>query len=133
MRRWGEYSTIIKEYARFWPLGERLAVFWYNDIRTRPAALLRKIRVFLRLDPEWEPHDLHSVVAPSPEETVIGARRGRSSRILRAVRSIAPHRCSESPLYLDLDGWERLFAFCARTDIRGTGNVLLQMGLRAIL
>jgi hypothetical protein len=74
MRRRGKYSTIIKEYARFWPLGERLAVFWYDDISTRPAALLREITAFLRLDPQWEPRDLHSVVAPSPEETVIGAR-----------------------------------------------------------
>lgn len=74
MRRRGRYSTIIQEYARFWPLGERHAVFWYDDISTRPAALLSEIAALLRLDPEWEPQGLHTVVAPSPEETVIDAR-----------------------------------------------------------
>ncbi len=73
MRRRGRYSTIIQEYARFWPLGERHAVFWYDDISTRPAALLSEIAALLRLDPEWEPQGLHTVVAPSPEETVIDA------------------------------------------------------------
>ena|SRR5437879_3809390 len=46
------------------------------------------------------------------------------------------HYCVKSAEFdkaRDLDGWDRLLAFCARTDIKGLGNVLLQMGLRAIL
>jgi hypothetical protein len=74
IRRRGEYAVIIEEYARFWPLGERLAVFWFDDIKTRPAALLREIMVFCRLDPEWESDGLRAIVAPSQEATLIGAQ-----------------------------------------------------------
>ncbi len=74
MRRRGEYAAIVAEYAQFYPLGERLAIFWYDDIAARPAELLKNIAAFLRLDAEWEPQDLHTVVTPSPEPTVIGAK-----------------------------------------------------------
>lgn len=46
------------------------------------------------------------------------------------------HYCVKSAEFdktRDLDGWDRLIAFCARTDIRGIGNVLLQMGFRSVL
>jgi len=73
MRRRGEYAVILQEYARFYPLGERLAVFWYDDIRARPGDLMRDVMAFLRLDPEWASPDLLTVVAPSPEDGIIGA------------------------------------------------------------
>ncbi|MDH3316239.1 MAG: sulfotransferase [Gammaproteobacteria bacterium] len=74
MRRRGEYSAILEEYVRFYPLGERLAVFWYNDIRIRPAGLLREIMTFLDVDWEWKSADLHAIVAPSPAQSVISSR-----------------------------------------------------------
>jgi hypothetical protein len=74
MRRRGEYSVILEEYGRFYPLGSRLAVFWYDDIRIRPAELLRDIMIFLDLDSEWQSADLHSVVGASPEASVISAQ-----------------------------------------------------------
>ncbi|MDH3412959.1 MAG: hypothetical protein OEM98_10770 [Gammaproteobacteria bacterium] len=46
------------------------------------------------------------------------------------------HYCNTSADFdkaRDLDGWDRLQAFCDRTDVRGVGNVLLQMGFRAFL
>jgi hypothetical protein len=73
MRRRGEYSTILEEYVRFYPLGERLAVFWYDDITTRPAHLMRDIMSFLGLDQEWMSPSLDSLVAPSPEQSTISA------------------------------------------------------------
>ncbi len=74
MRRRGEYAAILDEYMRFYPLGERMAVFWYDDIRTRPAALMRDILSFLDLDRGWIFLSLHSVVAPSPDQAVINAQ-----------------------------------------------------------
>jgi hypothetical protein len=71
MRRRGEYSVILEEYARFYPLGDRLAVFWYDDIKTRPVELMREILTYLRLDPEWAPLDPHSVVSSSLEDAEI--------------------------------------------------------------
>jgi hypothetical protein len=74
MRRRGEYSLILEEYVRFYPLGEQIAVFWYDDIRIRPAELMRKIMIFLNLDSEWKSANLHSVVGPSQDQSVISAR-----------------------------------------------------------
>jgi hypothetical protein len=74
MRRRGEYSAIVEEYAAFYPLGERLAIFWYDDIKTRPRAFLRELAAFLQIDTEWESPALHSVVAASPNGSVISAR-----------------------------------------------------------
>jgi hypothetical protein len=73
MRRRGEYCVILDEYARFYPLGGRLGVFWYDDIKTRPAELVREILTFLRLDSDWAPSNPESVVLPSPEEGTIAA------------------------------------------------------------
>ena len=71
MRRRGEYSVILEEYARFYPLGDRLAVFWYDDIKTRPVELMREILTYLRLDPKWAPLDPYSVVSSSLEDAEI--------------------------------------------------------------
>ena len=38
-----EYGVILDEYARLYPLANGLGVFWYDDIRTRPADLVREI------------------------------------------------------------------------------------------
>ncbi len=73
MRRRGEYCVILDEYARLYPLGERLGVFWYDDIRTRPADLVREILMFLGLDSDWAPPNPGSVIVPSPEEGTIAA------------------------------------------------------------
>jgi hypothetical protein len=32
MRQRGEYVRIIEEYDYFYPLGEKSAVFWFDDI-----------------------------------------------------------------------------------------------------
>jgi hypothetical protein len=74
MRRRGEYSSIVEEYAAFYSLGERLAVFWYEDIKTCPMGLMRDLMTFLRVDAEWASPDLHAVVSPNPDDSVIGAR-----------------------------------------------------------
>jgi hypothetical protein len=74
MRRRGEYSLILEEYVRFYPLGERLAVFWYDEIRLCPAELMYRILTFLDLDSEWESASLHSVVQPSLDQSVISPR-----------------------------------------------------------
>jgi Sulfotransferase domain len=71
MRRRGEYSTILEEYSRLYPLGERLAVFWYDDIAKRPADLTRDVMRFLGIDDDWTSPSLESVVGPSPEQTTI--------------------------------------------------------------
>jgi hypothetical protein len=74
MRRRGEYSAIVEEYAVFYPLGDRLAVFWYDDIKSHPMELMRELMTFLHVDTEWESPSLHSVVAPSPDDSIINAR-----------------------------------------------------------
>jgi len=74
MQRRGEYSAILEKYVRFYPLGKRLAVFWYDDIRVRPAGLLREIMIFLDVDWEWKSADLHTIVVPSPAQSVISSR-----------------------------------------------------------
>lgn len=73
MRRRGEYSVILDEYARRFELGRRLAVFWYDDIRIRPLGLLRDLMAFLGIDSTWRPADVHAVVEPSPNPAVITA------------------------------------------------------------
>jgi hypothetical protein len=73
MRRRGEYPVILQEYMSFYPLGDRMAVFWYDDIRTRPAELMHNIMSFLGLDRGWISPSLHSVIAPSPDQSVISA------------------------------------------------------------
>lgn len=67
MRRRGEYATIIQEYARFFPLNARSAVFWYSDISQRPADLLERIMSFIQIDPTWRSPRLADIVWPSPE------------------------------------------------------------------
>src|SRR5262245_65327246 len=61
MRRRGEYSVILEEYGRFYPWGKRLAVFWYDDIKRRPADLMCRIMDFLDLDSKWTPANLYAV------------------------------------------------------------------------
>lgn len=73
MKRRGEYVVILEEYASHYPLGDRLGVFWYDDIGRRPADLFRDICVFLGIDPGWRPQELGAIVAPSPERRVIDA------------------------------------------------------------
>ena len=71
MRRRGEYATILEEYRAFYPLGERMAVFWYDDISTRPADLMREVAGFLGLEHDWTSPSLHGVFAPSPERAAL--------------------------------------------------------------
>jgi hypothetical protein len=73
MRRRGEYAPILREYARHYPLGQRLAVFWYDDIRSRPAELLRDLMAFLGIDTNWRPNDVRSVVGQSPSPAILAA------------------------------------------------------------
>jgi hypothetical protein len=74
MKRRGEYAVILEEYARYYPPGDRLGVFWYDDISRRPAELFRDICSFLGIDSDWRPQELNAVVAPSPEKGTIDAR-----------------------------------------------------------
>lgn len=73
MKRRGEYAVILEEYAQHYPLGDRLGVFWYDDISRRPAELFKDICSFLEIDSGWSPQELGAVVAPSPEQGIIDA------------------------------------------------------------
>jgi hypothetical protein len=70
-------------------------------------------------------------VVPSAEAAVAYAQMFNAMLDRRLI-----HYCVKSAEFdkaRDLDGWDQVHAFCGRTDIRGARNVLLQMGLRAIL
>jgi hypothetical protein len=67
MRRRGQYVTILKEYETFFPLGERSAVFFYDQMRTNPVELVRRVLAFLGIDEDWQSPKLHEIVLPSPE------------------------------------------------------------------
>ena len=71
MKRRGQYADIIREYARFFPLNDRSAVFWYDDIVRQPVNLLKKISSFIRIDPTWRSPHLDNIVWPSPEPGTI--------------------------------------------------------------
>lgn len=69
MRQRGEYVRIIEECDYFYPLGKKSAVFWVDDIRTKPRELMRSIMVFLGIDSSWESSVLNEMVYGSPDKT----------------------------------------------------------------
>jgi hypothetical protein len=50
MRRRGRYAEIIYEYPEHFPLGDRLGVFFFDDVQSRPDDLLRRIEAFLGIE-----------------------------------------------------------------------------------
>jgi len=48
-------------------------VFWFDDITSRPAALIRDVLRFLGVDDKWTPAEPDTVVARSPDGAVITA------------------------------------------------------------
>jgi hypothetical protein len=79
MRGRGEYIRIIDEYAQFYPMGEASAVFFFDQLRAQPAALLRAVLRFLRVDASWQPPGLHEIVIPSAEHTVLPEDEAREA------------------------------------------------------
>ena len=69
MKRRGEYVEIIDEYDNFYPLEKKSAVFWFDDIRTKPRELMRSIMDFLGIDSSWESPLLNEVIYASPDKT----------------------------------------------------------------
>jgi hypothetical protein len=74
MKRRGEYVRILDEYGRFYPLGERSAVFWYDDIAIRPGDMMSRIQAFLGVDSDWQSPALKGVFWPSPQKAIMVPR-----------------------------------------------------------
>ena len=71
MKRRGEYIAIIEEYSKYYRLNDRLAVFWYDDIRDRPGDLLERAMTFIGVDAGWRSPRIHEVFWRSPEPDVV--------------------------------------------------------------
>jgi hypothetical protein len=80
MKRRGEYAIILREYDRFFPLGQASEVFWYDEIRDRPDQLIKAVLAFVGVEPNWRSPYLNEVVWPSPDPGFIEADDAREVR-----------------------------------------------------
>ena len=77
MQRRGRYIEIIREYERFYPLGDRMALFHFDDIATRPLGLIEEISHFLEITPQID-HDLaHQQIGRAQNPERIGSQEAR--------------------------------------------------------
>lgn len=56
MKRRGRYLEIIEEYSQYYPLGDRLTVVFYDDLKRDPGLFLSAAQKGLGLRP-WQPPD----------------------------------------------------------------------------
>lgn len=69
LRRQGDYAALLEVWSRYYPLGKQLLVLFHDDLRREPAAFMRRLCLFLGVDPDFRFSQLEARVNASSDAT----------------------------------------------------------------